>query len=438
MKIVHIATRLNVGGVTRHVAWLVSGIQAAGHECHLIAGSIPPGEDDMSYYVREHNINLSYLPEMSRELSSKDFVAVWKLYRQLLRLRPDIIDTHTTKAGFIGRAAGLLYRWLTPATLIGKPRECRLVHTYHGHVYHSFFKPLKSKLFLFAEKALARFTDRIIVVSPLQFEEVHEKFGVGRTKQFRIIGYGVNTDEAVEWSARRRKFRERIAASDNDMVVGFAARLTEIKNPSMFLRVVADYIGQVGGNAADQDQDASAKARPTRFVVIGDGHLRDKLEQEARDLGIENEVQFLGAFDDPEDYYPGLDIVAMTSLNEGMPLTLLESMANKRVTIATPAGGIPDLYGAATGHLEREPSGASYKVCDRGVLIDREDVPGYCAGLRHLVRDEELCARLRANAYSFVQKNHSKERMVMDTLSLYRELIPETVFAVPARVREMP
>ena len=124
MKVVRIIARLNVGGPARHVVWLSAGLRDAGCETVLVSGVVPPGEDDMSYFATEHGVEPLIIPQMSREISPKDALTVWKLYRLLKRVRPEIVHTHTAKAGTVGRLAGLLYRYLTPATLIGRPRRC--------------------------------------------------------------------------------------------------------------------------------------------------------------------------------------------------------------------------------------------------------------------------------------------------------------------------
>src|SRR5881275_2763115 len=128
---------------------------------------------------------------MSREISPKDALTIWKLYRLFVRERPDLVHTHTAKAGTVGRVAGLLYRLLTPATLVGRPRRCRFVHTYHGHIFHSYYGRLKTRLFLGIEKILTRMTDRVVVISPQQHREIHEEYGVGRNGQFAVIREGL-------------------------------------------------------------------------------------------------------------------------------------------------------------------------------------------------------------------------------------------------------
>src|SRR5437016_6220098 len=162
MKILRIIARLNVGGPARHVVWLAEGLNPAGFDTLLVAGVVPAGEDDMSYVATSSGVTPFIIPDMSRELSLKDALTIWKLFRLMRREQPDIVHTHTAKAGAVGRVAGLMYRWLTPATLAGKPRKCWFVHTYHGHVFHGYYGPLKTRLFLAIERWLARLaTDRI-------------------------------------------------------------------------------------------------------------------------------------------------------------------------------------------------------------------------------------------------------------------------------------
>ena len=156
MKVLRIIARLNVGGPARHVVWLAEGMKSAGYDTLLVAGVVPPGEDDMSYAAAAAGIAPVIIPHMSREISLRDALTTWKLFRLMRRERPAIVHTHTAKAGTVGRVAGLMYRWFTPATLIGKPRACRFVHTYHGHVFHSYYGRAKTRLFLGIERLLAR------------------------------------------------------------------------------------------------------------------------------------------------------------------------------------------------------------------------------------------------------------------------------------------
>jgi glycosyltransferase involved in cell wall biosynthesis len=419
MKVLRIIARLNVGGPARHVAWLEAGLRARGVESLLVAGVVPPGEDDMSYFAGRLGVRPHVVPEMSREISPKDAVTVWKLYRLMLRERPDVVHTHTAKAGTVGRVAGALYRYLTPSALAGRPRRCRFVHTYHGHIFHSYYGRWKTRLFLAVEQALARLTDRIVVISPQQFEEIHGRFGVGRRRQFRVIPLGLDTRSYDDWAARRALLRREWGAGDAEVLVGIVGRLTEVKNHLLFLEAAA-LLKRRRAHEAGAGVPAPDGAARVRFVVVGDGHLRADLEGQARALGLRDDVKFAGLRDDPENFYPALDVVALTSRNEGTPLTLIEAMANARPTVATAVGGVVDLLG---GVEERELRRSHpWQTCERGVQVRPGDAEAFADALAHLVGDEGLRRALGERGREFVEQNYSVERLVSDVLGLYEEL----------------
>ena len=410
MKILRIIARLNVGGPARHVIWLTEGLKPAGYETLLVAGVVPPGEDDMSYVAAAAGVQPFTLPQMSREISLKDAVTTWKLFRLMRRARPDIVHTHTAKAGTVGRVAGLMYRWLTPAALLGRPRRCGFVHTYHGHVFHSYYGQMKTRLFLGVERFLARFaTDRIIVISEQQRREINEVFRVGRREQFAVIPLGIDLGAYASWQDRRPRLRAELKAGDDDVLIGIVGRLTEIKNHALFLQT-----------AALLKETTEAKAR---FVIVGDGNLRRDLEEQAKSLGLGSDVSFLGTRKDPEDFYPALDIVALTSLNEGTPLTLIEAMANARPVVATSVGGVTDLLGFPVPQNAQPGDAATgYQLCERGVSVATGDAEGFARGLARLIGDCELRVELGRRGLEFVTQNYAKERLLRDTSELYRDL----------------
>jgi glycosyltransferase involved in cell wall biosynthesis len=414
VDVVRVNARLNVGGIARHVAWLTAGLTERGYFSVLLAGVVPPGEEDMKAFVEGEGVAPLIIPEMSREISLKDLVTVWKLYRLFVALRPRLVHTHAAKAGAVGRLAALLYRWLTPRVLLGRPRPCRVVHTYHGHIFHSYYGRWKTRLFLAIERALARLaTDRIVAISPQQFREIHHTYGVGRPGQFAVIPLGIDLGAYAAWPVRRQALRDELRAGD-DVLVGIVGRLTEIKNHQMFLEVAARFKQTCQGNGA----------RRVRFLVVGNGHLRAGLERRAEELGLGKDVTFLGNRTDPEVFYPGLDVVALTSRNEGTPLTLIEGMANARPVIATNVGGVVDLVGPAVG--SNGEAGTGYEVCERGLLVGPGDTEGFCRGLARLVEDRGLRQGLGQRGLAFVQANYSKDRLLQDVAELYGELLERT------------
>ncbi len=365
----------------------------------------------MSYFAAENRVEPLVIPEMSRELSPKDIISLWKLWRLFLREKPDIIHTHTAKAGTLGRVAGFVYRWLTFQTLIGQPRRVRFVHTYHGHVFHSYYGQTKTFIFLTIERILARFaTDRILVLSEQQRREIAENFRVGQQEHFRIVPLGIDLTLFAGGEARRNVLRSELNVGVDEILVGIVGRLTEVKNHRLFLRLVCLW----------QQENFSDLPR-VRFIIIGDGHLRASLENEARELNLTDEnVVFVGERQDPEIFYPALDVVALTSLNEGTPLTLIEAMANARPVVSTEVGGVIDLVGA-----DRDTAPQDYRIAPRGVIVASGNASGLVAGLKELVKDENLRSQLGAHGAEFVRANYSKERLINDIETLYRELLSQ-------------
>jgi len=293
--------------------------------------------------------------------------------------------------------------------LAGKPRRCRFVHTYHGHVFHSYYGKFKTRLFLAVERFLARFaTDRIVVISEQQRREINEVFRVGRREQFAVIPLGIDLSTYASWRDRRPRLRAELKVKDQDLLIGIVGRLTEIKNHRLFLEAAALLKETFGSRV--------------RFVVIGDGNLRRDLEEQAKSLGLDNDVSFLGTRNDPENFYPALDIVALTSLNEGTPLTLIEAMANARPVVVTSVGGVVDLLGDPLLPVSQNDEAVGYRICQRGVSVPSGDASGFARGLARLIEEPELRDRLGRIGFEFVTRNYAKERLLTDIAELYREL----------------
>jgi glycosyltransferase involved in cell wall biosynthesis len=309
------------------------------------------------------------------------------------------VHTHTAKAGTVGRVAGMMYSVLSA-------RRCRFVHTYHGHVFHSYYGKFRTSLFLAIEKFLARFaTDRIVVISEQQRREIYEVFHVGRRDQFVVIPLGIDLNIYASWRSRRSHMRSELKLKDDEAVIGIVGRVTEIKNHRLFL------------DAAAILKKTSAKAR---FVIIGDGNLKSDLEAQARSLELEDDVLFLGTRTDPENFYPALDIVALTSLNEGTPLTLIEAMANARPVVATSVGGVADLLGPPTTQSDENQG---YQLSERGVSVASGDAEGFARGLARLIADPELRDELGQVGLEFVTRKYAKDRLLSDMAELYRDLM---------------
>jgi glycosyltransferase involved in cell wall biosynthesis len=403
MKILRIIARLNVGGPARHVIWLTEALQDDEFQTTLIAGTVPTGEDDMSYFANERGVEPVHVREMSREISTSDVGSLIKLFRRMLVERPDIIHTHTAKAGTLGRIAGFMYRWLTWKTLIGRPRKVKVLHTFHGHVFHSYYSPAKTRIFLFIERLLSRLaTNRILVLSSQQLEEINSRFHVGRADQFSVLPLGIDLTSFEPSGSARERVRYEIGAADADIIVGYVGRLTEIKNIPMLLECAA-----------------LERHEPIKFVIVGDGHLRTRLVEQANSLGLNGRVLFLGNRTDIAEIYNGIDIVALTSLNEGTPLSLIEAMAADKPVISTGVGGVRDLLGDPIEQRD------GFSVCERGIRVDSFEPKDLSNGIEYLIHDNFCRDATVTRAHEFVKSRYSKERLITDIKSLYRELFCE-------------
>ncbi|MFN0123616.1 MAG: glycosyltransferase [Blastocatellia bacterium] len=397
---VRIIDRLNIGGPAKHVTWLTAGMEKAGFETTLVTGVVPPGEGDMGWFARAAGIEPVVIQEMSRELGPRDALVIWKLVRLLFRLRPQVIHTHKAKAGAAGRVAAMIYKWATPSLLWGRPRPVYVAHTFHGHTFHSYFGVWKTWLFVLIERFLARFgTDRVVVISQRQLEEIHDQFGVGRRAQLRVVPLGIDFGETA---GGHGLLRRQYDIGADETLVGIVGRLCEVKNHAMLLEVAARL---------------KAQGVRARFVIIGDGHLRDELTGLAIRLGVINNVTFTGFRDDATALYSDLDIIALTSLNEGTPLTLIEGMACGRPVIATAVGGVHDLMG-----LEVE-TGNGFTVWHHGVTAPSRDVAAYARALKFLIDNPELRQTMGECARDFTHSRMSRQRLVADMAHLYQEML---------------
>jgi glycosyltransferase involved in cell wall biosynthesis len=400
IRVVRIIDRLNVGGPAKHVTWLAAGLDPERFETTLITGVVPDSEGDMGYFTRAAGVKPLVVEEMSRELRPGDVVVLFKILRALFRLKPHIVHTHKAKAGAVGRLAATIYKWLTPSALWLRPRRLGVIHTYHGHIFHSYYGAVKTRFFIAVERALARFcADRIVAISERQRDEICRAFKVGKFEQFTVIPLGIDFDEI---DARRGELRKEIGAGAGDVLIGVVGRLCEVKNHAMLIEAAAK---MKGGRAA--------------FVIVGDGHLRAELEAQAQSAGLNGRVTFTGFRHDAASLYADFDIAALTSLNEGTPLTLIEAMACGCALVATEVGGVPDLMG------RRRESFDGFTAWDHGVTAPSRNAEAFARGLTYLVERPELRREMGERGRAFVLSRLSKERLISDIENLYRSMIRE-------------
>jgi glycosyltransferase involved in cell wall biosynthesis len=293
LKVVRIVARLNVGGPARQVTILSRDLVAAGFETLLVHGSLAHGEASLDCPVGDH-VRVRQLPELGREIHPvRDFAALLRLIGILFADRPDIVDTHTSKAGAVGRLAAFVYN-----AARRRRHRCLVVHTFHGHVFRGYFGSFGNWAVRVAERSLARLTDVVVTISPAQRADIVER--------------------------------------DDALVFGFVGRLVPIKDPATLLHAFATVRREIPR---------------ARLMMVGDGELRAPMELLAQRLGLADAVAFLGWRTDLVNIYAALDVLVLSSVSEGTPVAMIEAMAARKPVVATSVGGVPDLVSDGTTGL---------------------------------------------------------------------------------------
>jgi glycosyltransferase involved in cell wall biosynthesis len=378
VRVMRIIARLNVGGPAIHVSLLTVGLQDEVYQSTLVTGVVGPDEGDMTYLARDLGIQPVVIPTMQREISLlADLKTLAALVRLMRRMRPHIVHTHTAKAGFLGRLA---------ARLTGVPV---VVHTFHGHVFHGYFGPLKSGVFIRLERAAARLADAILTISDGLRDELIA-YRIAPPERIRVVPLGLPLDPLRDLAGLRGSFRRELGCSTDDQLVGIIGRLVPVKNHELFLAAA---------------QIVAREMPAARFVIVGGGERREALEAEVARLGLGDAVLFTGWRSDLPTIYADLDAVVIASRNEGTPVSLIEAMAAGVPVVSTAVGGVPDLLrGGELGTLV--PPGDARALAD--AIITALRAPSA----------EQIEA---ARAWAFDQ--YGAGRLVADMRRLYGDLL---------------
>jgi glycosyltransferase involved in cell wall biosynthesis len=384
IKILRVIARLNMGGPALHVAYLTAGLRGRGYDTTLVAGSLARGEDSMAFVAEGRDVEVVRIDELGREISPlRDLVATVRLARLIRRERPDILHTHTAKAGTVGRVAALL---------AGRRGPPIVVHTFHGHVLRGYFGPLRSLVFRLLERWLAAHTTALIAVSP-QVRDDLVSLGVAPRDRFAVIRLGIELDERVAGAQDGRvESRHYLGIPPDRFAVGWIGRMTAVKRTDDVL--VAFKALRDGGVDAV-------------LCMVGDGPDREELERRAHELGVVRDTLFLGYQEDVAPYYAAFDALVLPSSNEGTPVSAIEALAAGRPVVATRVGGVPDVVQEGKDGFLVEP-GATDDLADR---------------LAQLARDPQLRERMGKAGRERVLSRYAVDRLVDDVDRLYRALL---------------
>lgn len=405
-RVLQILNRFNLGGPTHNAAYLTR-YMAPEFETLLIGGSQEANEAASHHILRSMGVEPLVLPELQREVAPWRDRSAYRRIKQVIRdFKPDIVHTHAAKAGAVGRMA---------AADLGVKG---IVHTFHGHVFHSYFGPVRTALYKNIERFLARKSHRIIAISERQKEELVEEHRICPADKVDIIPLGFDLNPFHEDRERKRKlFRHVYGVADDELAIGIVGRLVPIKNHDLFLEVIA--------------RVSKRTRRKLRAFIVGDGEERDRLQLQTERLGLSQvvgpyfnghpfghgvngkpvvpraTVTFTSWIREVDVAIAGLDIVMLTSLNEGTPVSLIEAQAGNKPIVTTDVGGIRNVVMADSTALIC-PSGDAARMADH---------------LERLVNDDALRSSLGQGGWEFVRDRYHYTRLVENTARLYREIL---------------
>lgn len=339
---------------------------------------------------------------MQREISLyRDLKALIMVIKEIIRFNPHIIHSHTSKAGTISRTAAFICNAF-------RKRKIVTIHTFHGNVLNSYFSRFESTLILWIERLMAKLTDVIIAISKSQKWELSNVYRIGHANKILNIKLGFDLNPFRTARRKKDRVRKQFCISDGEVLIGIIGRMVPIKNQKMFL--------DAGKHLMDRQQN-----RMVKFLIVGDGEKRQFLEDYAVRLGIKDKVVFTGWEKDLSKIYADLDVLALTSLNEGTPVSVIEAMAACVPVVATEVGGIKDLLGKIQ---TVQPDHGAFKICERGILCPKDNPKAFSKALSYVLESGYLKNKERfRKASDYVVENYSMERLVTDIESLYENLV---------------
>lgn len=390
-KIIHIITRLDKGGSAENTLLTALGINKKKYEVILVKG--PTYESRMSN--KEHatisadlkearlkGVRIVNIPFLLRRINPVyDLLALFSLYVFLIKEKPSIVHTHTSKAGLLGRLA---------AKLAGIPI---IIHTPHGHVFFGYFEPFKTKIFILLEKLASRITDKIVTLSNREKED-YVLFKIAEEDKLSVICSGIGLNKFKEsLLSEKQNLKKELGIPENSLIVGTAGRLVPVKGPE-FLIKAAKYV--------------ISKYPDAFFIFTGDGYLKQYLEKKASNLGLRENIIFMGWRDDAAKILSLYDVFVLPSLNEGMGRVLVEAMALGKPIVASNIGGIPDLVIHGKNGFLVPPKNPKELAKYIQVLLEDKD------------KREKMGLAGKEMAYNF-----TSERMVEKIANLYKKLLTQ-------------
>ena len=393
-RVLRLINRFNLGGPTFNVTYLTKFLSPE-FETLLAGGQKDESEASSEHIPMEYGIKPLIIEKMKRSINPANDIAAYKKIKQIIQeYKPHIVHTHASKAGFLGRMAAI---------------SCKVpivVHTFHGHVFHSYFDNVQTSVYKNIERYLAARSTALIALSEQQKHELSQIHKIAPAEKFQIIPLGFDLERFwTNTEVKRETFRRRYNLSEDTVAVGIMGRLVPIKNHALFLKAFKQ---------AEERLQKSSKA-----FIIGDGELKEKLINQCIELGLSYstlekpdhtaKVIFTSWIKDTDTAMAGLDIVALSSLNEGTPVSLIEAQAAGKPVISTIAGGIENVVIPGVTAL----------------LSPANDLAMFSDNLFKLLNDNELRYNLSKEGRQFVSNNFSYISLADNMSNLYKKLLKE-------------
>lgn len=405
-RVLRIINRFNLGGPTHNAAYLTRYLPT-DFETLLVGGAQESYEESSGHILSDLGIDGKILHDMHREVSFWNDRKAYRRIKALIKeFKPDIVHTHAAKAGAVGRMA---------ASDMGVKG---IVHTFHGHVFHSYFGPMRTSIFKNVERYLATRTSRIIAISEKQRTELVDEHHICADKKVCVIPLGFDLNRFHEDQARKRiLFRRVYGVADDEIAIAIIGRLVPVKNHDLFLHGLKHVHERTG--------------KKVRAFIVGDGTERERIKEQASELGMSlamapcfnghgfgygvngtpvvqpADVTFTSWVNEIDIVHAGVDAVALTSYNEGTPVSLIEAQAANKPVVSTRVGGIENVV----------------KDGITGLLSPTDDAEAFGTNLLRMIEDDALRARLALNGWDHVEQRFHYSRLVNDTARLYYDLI---------------
>jgi glycosyltransferase involved in cell wall biosynthesis len=390
VRVLRIINRFNLGGPTYNVSYLTKYLEPE-YETLLIGGEKDESEADSDFIVKNLGITPRIIHGMKRSINPFSDYKAYKEIRKIIReFKPDIVHTHASKSGALGRLAAI------------KEKVPVIVHTFHGHVFHSYFSGFTTSVFKRIERYLAKKSSAIVAISEIQKAELCDEHKICPREKMEVIPLGFDLDRFQQNTEQKRsRFRKEWNLHPEEIVVSIIGRLVPVKNHEMFLESALEILQQhTAGNL--------------RFLIVGDGELRRSLEEKVErydmlhpETDFRKNVWFTSWIREVDTVLAGSDIVALTSWNEGTPVSLIEAHAASCPVVTTRAGGVEDIVA----------HGKTGFVCDPG------DVKTFTEHLLKLINRADLRQSMASDAKERVIRKYSYQRLCADMDALYTRLL---------------